>query len=188
MYRIVEAMVRWLAPILSFTAEEIWPLLPGKRDTSVFFETFYDRLAAVQGKPQQRAFWNDLLTIRLAVAKELEGMRNAGEIGAALEADVTLHADAALHARLAPIADELRFFFITSGLHLADDKNVPANAQKVDVENAALWISTKVAAGQKCIRCWHWRDDVGSHPEHPEICGRCVDNLPGGPGEQRRYF
>jgi len=188
MYRIVEAMVRWLAPILSFTAEEIWPLIPGKRDTSVFFETFYDGLAALQGKPEQRAFWNDLLTIRLAVAKQLEGMRNAGEIGAALEADVTLHADAALHARLAPIADELRFFFITSGLHLVNDKNVPANAQKVDVENAALWISTKVAAGKKCIRCWHWREDVGSHPEHPEICGRCVDNLPDGPGEQRRYF
>ncbi|WP_347262078.1 isoleucine--tRNA ligase [Rudaea sp.] len=193
MYRIVEAMVRWLAPILSFTTEEIWPLIPGQRDGSVFFATFYDGLVATQGKPEQRAFWNDLLTIRAAVAKLLEGMRNAGEIGAALEADVTLHADAAPHARLAPVADELRFFFITSGLHLADEKNLPANAQKVEVtgagsEPATLWISAKVADGQKCIRCWHRREDVGTHAEHPEICGRCIENLPDGPGEQRRYF
>ena len=193
MYRIVEAMARWLAPILSFTAEEIWPLIPGKRDGSVLFETFYDGLAATQSKPEQRALWADLLTIRAAVAKQLEGMRNAGEIGAALEADVALYADASLHARLAPVAEELRFFFLTSGLHLGDDKNVPANAQKLEVAGdgsapAAVWISAKVAEGQKCIRCWHRREDVGAHAEHPEICGRCVDNLPDGPGEQRRYF
>jgi len=188
MYRIVEAMVRWLAPILSFTAEEIWPLIPGKRDASVLFETFYDGLTATQGKPEQRAFWNDLLTIRAAAAKLLEGMRNAGEIGAALEADVTLHTDVSLHARLAPLADELRFFFITSGLHLADASNLPANAVKVEVGDAASWISAKVADGQKCIRCWHRRPDAGIYPEHPEICGRCVSNLPDGPGEQRRYF
>jgi isoleucyl-tRNA synthetase len=189
MYRIVEAMARWIAPILSFTAEEIWPLLPGERDTSVFFETFYAGLAAPQSTPEQRAFWNDLLAIRTAAAKLLEGMRNAGEIGAALEADVTLHANAALHARLAPLADELRFFFITSGLELADDKNVPANAQKVEIgSEAALWISAKVAGGPKCIRCWHRREDVGAHAEHPEICGRCIDNLPNGAGEPRRYF
>jgi isoleucyl-tRNA synthetase len=193
MYRIVEAMVRWLAPVLSFTAEEIWPLVPGERDTSVLFETFYDGLAATQAAPAQRASWNDLLTIRAAVAKLLEGMRAAGEIGAALEAEVILHADSALHARLAPLADELRFFFITSGLHLDGDKDVPANAQKVEIagagsEPAVLWISAKVAEGQKCIRCWHRREDVGAHAEHPEICGRCVDNLPGGPGEKRQYF
>jgi len=193
MYRIVEAMARWLAPILSFTAEEIWPLIPGQRDASVLFETFYDGLAAPQGKPEQRTFWNDLLTIRAAVAKLLEGMRNAGEIGAALEADVTLHADAALHARLAPVVGELRFFFITSGLHLVDEKNLPTNAQKVEVagagsEPAVLWVSAKVAEGQKCIRCWHRRDDVGTHAEHPEICGRCIENLPDGPGEQRQFF
>jgi len=193
MYRIVEAMARWLAPILSFTAEEIWPLIPGQRDASVLFETFYDGLAAPQGKPEQRAFWNDLLTIRAAAAKLLEGMRNAGDIGAALEADVTLHADAALHARLAAVADELRFFFITSGLHLVDEKNPPANAQKVEVagagsEPATLWVSAKVAEGQKCIRCWHRREDVGTHAEHAEICGRCIENLPDGPGEQRQFF
>jgi isoleucyl-tRNA synthetase len=193
MYRILEALARWLAPILSFTAEEIWPNIPGKRDASVMFETFYDGLAATQGMPEQRKFWSDLLAIRAAVAKLLEGMRNAGEIGAALEAEVTLHADLALHARLAPVADELRFFFITSGLRLADAANKPANAQSVEVagaesEPATLWISAHVSEGKKCIRCWHYRTDVGTHPEHPEICGRCVSNLPDGPGEQRLYF
>ena len=188
MYRILEALVRWLAPILSFTAEEIWPNIPGKRGTSVMFETFYDGLAAPQGTSEQRKFWSDLLAIRAGVSKLLEGMRNAGEIGAALQSEVTLHADPALHARLAPVAEELRFFFITSGLQLADVASKPANAQSVEIEGAQVWISARVSAGKKCIRCWHYRADVGMNPEHPEICGRCVTNLPGGPGEQRLYF
>ncbi|TLY52096.1 MAG: isoleucine--tRNA ligase [Gammaproteobacteria bacterium] len=188
MYRILEALVRWLAPVLSFTAEEIWPNIPGKREASVLFETFYDGLVASQGSPEQRKFWGDLLTIRAGTAKLLEGMRNAGDIGSALEAEVTLYADPALHARLVPVADELRFFFITSGLHLADATTKPADAQSVEVDNATLWISARVSGNKKCIRCWHYRADVGTHPEHVEICGRCVSNLPDGPGEQRLYF
>ena len=93
MYRILEALVRWLAPILSFTAEEIWQVIPGERSESVMFETFYDGLEAVQGSPEQREAWSELLKIRAAVAKQLETMRAAGEIGASLEADVTLYAD-----------------------------------------------------------------------------------------------
>src|SRR2546422_10966104 len=112
MYRILEALVRWLAPILSFTAEEIWQHAPkstadGPRGESVLFETWYDGLDALQGSPEQRKFWNDLLAIRAGTAKLLEGMRNAGQIGAALEAEVTLHADMALRVRLESVADEL---------------------------------------------------------------------------------
>jgi isoleucyl-tRNA synthetase len=187
MYRILQALVRWLAPILSFTTEEIWQLMPGMHGESVLFETWYDGLDALQGSPEQRKFWSDLLAIRGGAAKLLEGMRNAGQIGAALEAEVTLHADAALRARLADVADELRFFFITSQLNLSDAP-APANALGVDIEGAKVAVSAVRSEHKKCIRCWHYRADVGANPEHPEICVRCIDNLPGGPGERRLYF
>ena len=209
MYRILEALVRWLAPILSFTAEEIWQHMPGMdaqmpraqdaqerrpktnpagaRGESVLFETWYDGLDALQGSAEQRKFWSDLLAIRSGAAKLLEGMRNAGQIGAALEAEVTLHADAALRTRLANVADELRFFFITSQLRLSDAA-APADALHIDQDDLKAAVSATRSDHKKCIRCWHYRQDVGVNPEHPEICGRCVDNLPGGPGEQRLYF
>jgi isoleucyl-tRNA synthetase len=188
MYRILEALTRWLAPILSFTAEELWPFIPGKRDASVLFETFYEGLAATQGKPEQRQFWADLLAVRTATAKLLEGMRNGGAIGASLDAKVVLHAASAMHARLAPVARELRFFFITSEVTLADTADVPDGAQSIEVEKEKLWISAQVSSDAKCIRCWQRRPDVGVDPEHPEICGRCVSNLPAGPGEVRKDF
>jgi isoleucyl-tRNA synthetase len=192
MYRILEALVRWLAPILSFTAEEIWQHAPkntpsGPRGESVLFETWYDGVEALQGSAEQRQFWGNLLAIRGAAAKLLEGMRNAGQIGAALEAEVTVYADAALRARLASVADELRFFFITSQLKLSDAAP-PADALSIDVDGGKVSVSATRSEHKKCIRCWHYRADVGSNPEHPEICGRCVSNLPNGSGEQRLYF
>jgi isoleucyl-tRNA synthetase len=192
MYRIVEAIVRWIAPILSFTAEEIWPLIPGTRDESVLFETWYDGLASLQGSAEQRRFWADLLAIRAAAARLLEGMRNAGAIGASLQADVVVHADAATRARYAEVADELRFFFITSKLTLSDlavlpDPTERTDVQGVELDGAQAWVAAKPSESQKCIRCWHYRADVGVHPEHPEICGRCVENIDGA-GETRRWF
>jgi isoleucyl-tRNA synthetase len=192
MYRIVEAMTRWIAPILSFTAEEIWPLIPGKRDESVLFETWYDGLAALQGSPAQRTFWGDLLTIRSAAARLLEGMRNAGSIGASLQADLVVHADDAIRARYAEVADELRFFFITSSLALTDlsvrpDPSERTDVQGVEIEGAEVWVAAKPSEAQKCIRCWHYRPDVGLHAGHAEICGRCVENVDGA-GETRRWF
>jgi len=192
MYRIVEALVRWIAPVLSFTAEEIWPLIPGTRSESVLFETWYDGLAALQGSPEQRRFWADLLTIRAAASRLLEGMRATGAIGASLQADVVVHADAATCARYAEIADELRFFFITSNLTLADlavqpDPSERGDVQGVELEGARVWVAAQPSTAQKCVRCWHYRADVGLHAEHPELCGRCVENVDG-PGENRRWF
>jgi len=192
MFHIVEAMVRWIAPVLSFTAEEIWPLIPGARDESVLFATWYDGLAAMQGMPEQRRFWTDLLAIRAASARLLEGMRSAGAIGASLQADVVVHADAATRARYAEVADELRFFFITSSLELADLAVLPDPAERTDVQGVDLdggtaWVAAKPSDARKCIRCWHYRPDVGAHAEHPEICGRCIENVDGA-GETRRWF
>jgi len=192
MYRIVEAMVRWIAPVLSFTAEEIWPLIPGARGESVLFETWYEGLDALQGTPEQRRFWSDLLAIRAAASRLLEGMRATGAIGASLQADLVVHADEALRARYAGVADELRFFFITSALELADlavqpDPAERGDVQGVEIEGAKAWVSARPSSAAKCIRCWHYRPDVGLHAEHPEICGRCVENVDG-PGEDRRWF
>ncbi len=209
MYRILEALVRWLAPILSFTAEEIWAEMPGERDESVLFETFYTELAATQASPQQRQWWADLLAIRSATSKVLEGMRVLGVIGASLEAEVTLYVDADQRERFAEVADELRFGFITSSLSIealrdrpaydivaaklgfesfVDDEAAPTTlAAKADLADHEVWIVAKASGATKCVRCWHYRADVGRHAAHPELCGRCVDNVDGG-GEQRRYF
>ncbi len=187
MYRIAEAMVRWLAPILSFTAEEIWQAMPGERGDSVLFETWYDGLAATQASPEQRRWWADLLAIRETAARVLEGMRKAERIGAALEAKLVVHADVATQARYAEVADELRFFFITSEFTLAPVTPRADDAARVELDGVEAWVSAEVSGAAKCVRCWHRRDDVGSHAEHPELCGRCVGNVEG-PGENRRWF
>jgi isoleucyl-tRNA synthetase len=187
MYRIIEALARWLVPILSFTAEEIWQALPGERGDSVLFETWYDGLAATQNSPEQRRWWADLLAIRDTGARVLEGMRKAERIGAALEAKLVVHADAATQSRYAEVADELRFFFITSDFTLAPSTPRADDAVKVELDGAEAWVRADVSAAAKCVRCWHRRDDVGSHADHPELCGRCVGNVEG-QGEDRRWF
>ncbi|MFC5437911.1 isoleucine--tRNA ligase [Rhodanobacter umsongensis] len=187
MYRIAEALVRWLAPILSFTAEEIWQAMPGERGDSVLFETWYQGLADTQNLPDQRRYWSDLLAIRDSASRVLEGMRKAEQIGAALEAKLVVHADAAIQSRYAEVGDELRFFFITSDFTLAPPTPHADDAVRIELGGAEAWISATVSNAAKCVRCWHRRDDVGSHVEHPELCSRCVSNVEG-PGENRRWF
>jgi isoleucyl-tRNA synthetase len=187
MYRILEALVRWLAPITSFTAEEVWQLMPGERGDSVLFATWYDGLAASQATPAQRRWWSDLLAIRDTASRVLEGMRKDGAIGASLQADVEVFADADTRARYAEAADELRFFFITSGLRLRDLADKPDDAVQVELDGSQAWVSARASGAAKCVRCWHHRPDVGSHAQHPDLCGRCIGNIEG-PGETRQWF
>jgi isoleucyl-tRNA synthetase len=114
-------------------------------------------------------------------------MRKAGQIGASLDATITLHADLATQSALAESAEELRFFFITSDVALAPLDGRPATAEKVELEEGEVYVSSAVTDWAKCIRCWQHRADVGHDPAHPEICGRCVENV-AGPGEDRRWF
>ncbi len=187
MYRILHALVRWLAPILSFTAEEIWALTPGRSSASVLLETWYDGLAETGASAEQRRWWSDLQTIRTAVSRLLEGMRNGGAIGASLQAEVTLYVDADTRQRYADAADELHFYFITSALTLADLASKPADAVKVDIGGSEVWVTATASEAKKCVRCWHYVPDVGTHVDDPEICGRCIGNIEG-PGETRRWF
>jgi len=176
MYRIAEAFVRWIAPILSFTADELWGYLPGARKANVLFETWYEGLAPLPADaPLSAHDFDRLLALREQVAKVLEPMRASGEIGAALEAEIELHAGTADQIRVAPLVDELRFLLISGDVTV-----VPFAGEESRI-NAA---PTKKA---KCVRCWHHRADVGSHAAHPQLCGRCVSNVEG-PGEDRRWF
>jgi isoleucyl-tRNA synthetase len=114
-------------------------------------------------------------------------MRNDGLLGAALEAKLVIHADAAVQARYAEMADELRFFFIVSELELAPLTPRPDAAVQVAIDGAEVWLSASVSSASKCVRCWHRRSDVGSHPEHPELCDRCISNIETS-GEDRHWF
>ncbi|MBW8311995.1 MAG: isoleucine--tRNA ligase [Rhizobium sp.] len=184
MFRIAEAFVRWVAPVLSFTADEIWQHLPGQREGHVLFTTWYDGLAPMPaGAALSAADFDRLLELREAVSKVLEPMRANGAIGASLEAEVDVYADEATLARFAPVADELRFFFITSRFDLKPVAGRPA----AEGEDAGPWVHAVSTSHGKCVRCWHYRADVGSHADDPELCGRCVENV-NGAGETRRWF
>ncbi len=186
MFWIVEAMVRWLAPILSFTAEEIWKFMPGARNESVFLNTW---LALPQGAAQRPSIdWDSVLRVRSGVMRELEKLRNAGAIGAPLDAEVDVYCAPHLLQVLQSFGEELRFVFITSAarVHRADSRPAEATAAEEGNDDFA-WIVARPTAAKKCMRCWHKREDVGSHAQHPDLCGRCVTNVDG-PGEQRRYI
>ncbi|SFM11493.1 isoleucine--tRNA ligase [Halopseudomonas yangmingensis] len=185
MYHIAEALVRWIAPILAFTAEEIWQYLPGERNESVMLNTWYDGLQALPADAALgRDFWQRVIEVKTAVNKELENQRNAKVIGGNLQAEVTLYADAALAADLARLGDELRFVLITSYATVAPLEQAGSDA--VATELAGLKLRVLKSEHGKCVRCWHFREDVGSHAGHEEVCGRCVDNVAGS-GEVRRH-
>ncbi|WP_312935185.1 zinc finger domain-containing protein, partial [Stutzerimonas nitrititolerans] len=173
------------APILAFTAEEIWQYLPGERNESVMLNTWYEGLAELpQDAALDRAFWDKVMAVKAAVNKELENQRAAKTIGGNLQAEVTLYAEEALVADLAKLGDELRFVLITSAVEVAPLAQAPAEA--VESELAGLKLLVKKTEHAKCGRCWHHLPDVGSHVAHPEICGRCVENIEGA-GEVRHH-
>ena len=182
---IVEALVRWIAPILSFTAEEIWRYLKGTRPASVFLTTWVQLPEGAGERPE--IDWERILDVRGGVARELEKLRAGGAIGAPLDAEVDLYCTPALQQLLLPLGEELRFVFITSDARVHPASARPADAAPIDDSaEPPGWIVVKASSNKKCVRCWHKRPDVGTHPEHPEICGRCVTNIEG-PGEPRRY-
>ena len=187
MYHVLEAMVRWLAPIISFTAEEIWQHMPGERNRSVFLETWYAGLfGLVDTDPFNAACWERLISVREAVSKELEKLRVAGGIGSSLDAEVDLYCDDLLLTDLNRLEDELRFFLITSYARVHPLAEQPDWAEQVQVADQPLGLAVSPSTYAKCMRCWHHREEVGHHPEHPQLCSRCVENVTGS-GEQRRF-
>jgi isoleucyl-tRNA synthetase len=185
LYHIAEALVRWLAPILSYTADEIWRHIPGERADSVFTETWYEGLFTLdEDDAFDRRFWDQAKAVRAAVGKLIEQARKAGAVGSSLDAEVDLYGEPALQAVLEKLGDELRFVLITSyaRVHAIDEQG--ADAVATEVSGLRLAISPSDHA--KCPRCWHHREDVGIDSAHPLLCGRCVENVSGS-GETRRF-
>ena len=181
LYHIAEALVRWMAPVMSFTAQEVWTALPGERGEFVFTETWYDGLTDVSAK-FDNDFWQQIMQVKTAVNRALEGARKDGVLGGSLEANVTLYASESLAATLAKLENELRFVLICSKVDVVQGTH--ADATETDVEG--LQVAVEKTSATKCVRCWHHTDDVGESAEHPELCSRCVTNV-AGEGEQRSY-
>jgi isoleucyl-tRNA synthetase len=184
MYHIAEALVRWIAPILSFTADEIWQHLPGEHGPTIFTETWYDRLPELSADAEMgREYWERMLQVKMAVNKCLEEARNQGMIKGSLSAEVTLYAEPGLAEQLGALGEELRFVLITSEARVAP---LAEGGDGVDTEIPGLKAAVRAAAHAKCARCWHHRPDVGTYAQAPDLCGRCIENVEGA-GEQRHY-
>ncbi|MGB3620147.1 isoleucine--tRNA ligase [Ketobacter sp. MCCC 1A13808] len=182
LYHIAEALVRWISPILSFTADELWEFIPGQRSASVALETWYDGLFTLPPSESMSAdFWQSIQGVKTAVNKQLEDGRKNGVVGSSLEAEVDIHCSGELKADLDRLGNELRFAMITSAVrvHRWSDGGEIAELDGLKVE-------VQKSQHPKCVRCWHLRPDVGSDQNHPELCLRCVDNVEGD-GEDRHF-
>jgi isoleucyl-tRNA synthetase len=167
LWHITHAMLRWMAPMLSFTAEEAFPVIAPGASFSIFTETFWP---LEPGDAALLTKWERLRAIREAANKSIEDVRAAGGVGSSLQADLTIAANPEDHALLRGLGDDLKFVTITSKVTLVDGPE--------------LTVTVTPSSSPKCERCWHWRDDVGADPAHPTICGRCTSNL-FGTGEVR---
>jgi len=185
MFHIAEALVRWVAPILSFTADEYWKFLPGERSESVFLETYYQAINHVsEDENLNDAYWQTLVGVKTAVNKELEQARNENRVGGSLQAEITLYCSDELKAQLDKLGDELRFVTMTSDARVTSLSEAGDESRQSDIEG--LKLSVSATEHEKCVRCYHHREDVGQHQGHEEICGRCLDNITGD-GEVRHY-
>ncbi len=180
-YHIMQAVVRWFMPVMSFTAQELWPHIPGNDDNSIFWQTWYDGLFAndVDAKISQ-SDWQLIAKVKNEVNRQIEAMRKSSGIGSSLEAEVVLYANDEIAECLEKLADELRFVLITSQAKVV--KGDGGESSEID----GLGLTVSASAQKKCDRCWHRRADVGIEQKHPELCGRCVENVDG-QGELRHY-
>ncbi|MHB1567492.1 MAG: isoleucine--tRNA ligase [Acidiferrobacter sp.] len=183
LYHILEALVRYLAPILSFTAEEIWRYMPGVRGPSVFLNTWYEPLTSAASTAGEGA-WQQLLALRSAVGPEIERLRVAGAIGASLDSEIDLYVSDTTAGFLATLGDELRYVFIASDVRVHPLARHPATAVATAREDLRVQVTPSPYA--KCARCWHHRADVGAAAGHPQLCGRCFAAVSGAP-QQRKY-
>jgi isoleucyl-tRNA synthetase len=176
---------RLIAPILSFTADEIWKNIPGSREESVFLSNFAD---GISDYPELStfpdAFWQQLLAVKTVVNKELEAKRAAKEVGASLSAEVDVYCDDALAKSLASLESELKFALIVSRVAVHPLSEAPADASSTDLDTVKLAVSA--SAHEKCERCWHHTEDIGQSGDHPTLCQRCVVNVDG-EGEPRDF-
>ncbi|MFQ1014786.1 isoleucine--tRNA ligase [Avibacterium paragallinarum] len=183
LWHIAEALVRWIAPILSFTADEIWQYIPGERAEFVFTEEFYDGLFPLSAEETMNdAYWQQVLKLRDEVNRVLEQARADKTIGAALEAEVTLYANDEYAKILSQLENELRFVLITSKAQVKPLAEADVEAGEIE----GFKVKVVRSANEKCPRCWHYSDTIGQNVAHPTLCSRCVENVDG-EGEVRHF-
>jgi isoleucyl-tRNA synthetase len=185
MYHVLESMVRWIAPVLSFTAEEIHQHVPGERSSSIFYETWYQGLFELDDAATDRVRWQRVMKVREEVSKCIEVVRREGQVGSSLAVEVDLWLDGPLRDAIDSLGDELRFVLLTSEARAGSLSEAPSQVQRISLDEGVVALRVTPSTQEKCVRCWHYRADVGADPEHPELCGRCVENVSGA-GETRR--
>ena len=183
LYWITDALVRWMAPILSFTAQEIWEAMPGKRPHQFVFAAKEADLPEANGRAQVN--WRLIQSAKESVNQAIEAARNDGLVKGSLSAEVALYADGEVFDALTALGDEIRFVTITSEVDLSPLSEAPDGAL-TDSVCPQLAVVVKATESEKCERCWHHRPDVGSVSAHPTLCTRCVDNVDGA-GEERTF-
>jgi isoleucyl-tRNA synthetase len=195
LWHITQAMLRWMAPFLSFTAEEAWQVFAPERKGSIFVETYW-KFPLTDASLLHK--WWRLQKIRGLVNKQMEVWRISGYLGASLQAEVDIWVDGEAHELLASLGDELKFLLIASraDVHPYGVKELELGGGTIAIQLGSLEIggsdfgmfsqAVNPSTATKCDRCWHYRADVGTAPAHPTICGRCVSNL-FGDGEIRTF-
>jgi isoleucyl-tRNA synthetase len=173
LWHVAHAMLRWMAPFLSFTAEEAWKVFGPKGSASIFTETYSDTRSWSDAALLEK--WQRIGQVRAESNRQIEGLRTEGKLGSSLQAEVTVAAGPKLYEALASLGDDLRFVLIASAASL---EAMPSTG------DAEFQVRAAVSSASKCERCWHYRNDVGVDPAHPTICGRCIANLFGA-GEPR---
>ncbi len=184
LHGILHAMVRWIAPILSFTAEELWQCMEHRQEESVLMTQWYDGLVVLPDGQYDRDFWQHIMMLKEAVAKPLEALRQEGAIGGSLDAEVDLYVDASWLERLNALEDELRFVLITSYARVHPIDTAPPNAQPSILEGVTICVIPSTFP--RCARSWHRRAEVGQDPNYPDLDARSICNI-SGEGEVRVY-
>ena len=182
LWQMLEAMVVWMAPILSFTAEEIWNEMGNRPSPSVFFAQ-YPKITLPADSEALNVRWERLSQLRDAVNATLEPLRQEKKIGSGLDAEIALYANSDWHEFLVTLGEELRFFLLSSACTLHPYGERPEGCSDII---PGIAIQVRPSDAQKCARCWHRRPDMGRQPEYPDICDRCVENLTL-PGEIREF-
>ncbi|KAG1707554.1 Isoleucine--tRNA ligase [Nymphon striatum] len=199
-YHILQALVRWMSPVLSFTAEEIWKSIYESGDQPkdkpvdyVLLSEWYDQLFDLDADENiSSAEWDKIFAVRVAVSKQLEQLRKEGDIGSSLNAEVTIYTSDDTFKALNKLDEELRFVLITSGAVVVNNEGgaQPEGAIAAEGEDVmGVWLAVKASTNEKCVRCWHHQESVGSNADHPELCDRCVENVvaENSDGEARKY-
>ena len=186
MYHILQALVRWISPILCFTADEIWEAMPFKNNQQLILCQWYDQLNDFAlSHPFTLGFWQSIQQVKGECNKLIEAKRTKGEIGSSLEVEITLYVDKALYEKLLPLAAELHFALIVSkaSIKTCQDKTKSALVTAID----DLFIEVVKSPEEKCERCWHRCQSVGKKSEYPDICARCIENITTDTGERREF-